>query len=249
LIVAARPAMATPTTVQRETVRLAAILETVLRALIIRLLRRLWRRSAAGDEGRQALMPVALLRARLIALLVRLTIALLARLIILIVARRERLCALRQIGLRLTRRVRRLERLVLVVAFLESLFLTRLELLVVAAAFLTRLEVWILLPELLLRGGDQAEIMFGVLEIVFRCDRITGRLRVACELQIFLGDVIGGAANLYVGTVRFINPSQGILIAAVVIVLTAPPTHTLVVVMLLTVSHGLLFDNSDWRRL
>src|SRR5882724_10114784 len=65
--------------------------------------------------------------------------------------------------------------------------------------------------------------------------------------------MIGGAADLHVGPVGFINPSQGVVIAAIVVVivvvLIAAPTHALVVVMLLTVSHGLLFDNSNWRRL
>src|SRR5262245_61302688 len=149
LIVAARTAMAPPPAMQREAIGLAAILETVRPALLVRRLGRL--RRAAGDEGRKASFMAVVLRPRL-ALLVRLPVALLALLIVLVLARRERLRVLRQIGLRLTGCVGRLERLVLVVALLEPFFRTRLELLVVAA-FLARLEIRILLPELLLRGG------------------------------------------------------------------------------------------------
>jgi hypothetical protein len=39
------------------------------------------------------------------------------------------------------------------------------------------------------------------------------------------------------------------VVAAIVVVLIAAPAHALAVVMLLTVSHGLMFDNSVSRRL
>ena len=133
-------------------------------------------------------------------------------------------------------------------AVLEILVLARLELLVVAAAFGTRLEVRIVLAELLLRRRDQAEIMFGVLEIIFRRDRIAGGLGVTRELEILLRDVIGRSADLHVGPVGFIDPCQRVvaatIIIVVVIVVVVAPTHALVVMMLLTVSHGLLFNNS-----
>ena len=51
------------------------------------------------------------------------------------------------------------------------------------------MEVRVALAELLLRRRDQAEIMLGVLIIVFRRHRIAGGLRVARELDVFLGDV------------------------------------------------------------
>src|SRR5581483_274660 len=180
-----RPAMAPAPPVQRETIRLAAILvavRSVLAGRIMRLLGRL-RRSATRDEGRQAFMGafavLVLLRARLVPLFLRLAIALLARLIILIVvARREWLRVLRQIRLRLADGVRRLERLHAVVfAVLELALGARLlELLLIAAAFRARLEIRILLAELLLRGSDQAEIVLGMLQIIFRRNRIAGGL-------------------------------------------------------------------------
>jgi len=227
--------MATTATMQRETIRLAAtILVTVLA------LRRGRLRCAASDEGGQAgplVAGLALLGARLLGLL----FALFARLII--VALHEGLRILRQIRLRLARAEGLPEGLAVLVTVLELLVRAGLELLIVAT-LRTRLEIRVLLTELLLRGCDQAEIMFGVLEIIFSRDRISGRLGIACKLEIFVGDVIGRSANLHIRAIRLINARERILIAPVVLLITAP-AHTLVVVMmLLTVSHGLLFNDS-----
>jgi hypothetical protein len=175
----------------------------------------------------------------------------LARLIGLVVALHERLRIRRQIGLRLASSEGLLgEGLRLLLALLEILVLTRLELLVVAGLG-ARLEVRVVLPELLLRGSDQAEIVLGMLEIVFGRDRIAGGLGVTRQLQIFLRHVIGRSADLHVGAVRFIHPRQRVVTAAVVIVVVVivAPAHALVVMMLLTVSHGSLFNNSRLRRI
>ena len=134
-------------------------------------------------------------------------------------------------------------------AVLEVVLVARLELLVVAAAALgaLRLEVRVLLAELFVRRRDQAEIMLGMLEIIFRRNRVARGLRVARELKIFFRDVVRGSADLHIRAVGFVNPCQGIVAAPVVIVVVivvVAPTHALVVVMLLTVSHGLLFNNS-----
>jgi hypothetical protein len=127
-------------------------------------------------------------------------------------------------------------------------------LLVVAPALGTlRLEVRVVLPELLLRRRDQAEVVLRVLKVVFGRDRIAGRMGVARKLKIFLGDMIGCAANLHVGAVGFINPRQRIMISAVIvivvviIIVVVAPAHALVVIvmLMLTVSHGLLFNNSQ----
>lgn len=79
-----------------------------------------------------------------------------------------------------------------------------------------------------LGGGDQAEIMFGMLEIILRHDRIARRLGITCELEIFLGHMMGGAANFHIGAVRLIGPRERIRPLAVV-----ATAHTLV----LTWSH------------
>jgi hypothetical protein len=90
----------------------------------------------------------------------------------------------------------------------------------------------LVLAELLLHRSDQAEVVFGVLVVVFRRNRIAGRLRVTGELDVLFCHMIGRAADLHVRAVRFINACERILTFAV---LAAPP-HTLV----LTVSHGVL---------
>ena len=51
------------------------------------------------------------------------------------------------------------------------------------------LEIRLRLTKLFLGGGDQAEVMLGVLIIIFRCDRVAGTLRVARELKIFFRDM------------------------------------------------------------
>ena len=118
------------------------------------------------------------------------------------------------------------------------------EAVIVAFAFIRRRHVVVgarlllvlrlVLPELLLRGRDQAEIMLGVLIVVLGGDRIAGRARIARELDIFFGDVGGGAADLDVGSVGFVNPGQRILATPVVVIVVIPVAHPLLV---LTVSH------------
>jgi hypothetical protein len=78
----------------------------------------------------------------------------------------------------------------------------------------------------LLSRSDQPKIMFGVLEITLCHDRIAGRLRVTCQLQIFLADVVGGSTNLHIGAARFIGPRKRVwsLSAAAVV---GAATHTL----------------------
>jgi hypothetical protein len=69
--------------------------------------------------------------------------------------------------------------------------------------------------------------VFGVLKIAFARDRIAGGLRVARELKVFLGDVVGGSPDLYVRTVGFVHACQRIMAAAIA------PAHALV----LSISH------------
>ena len=164
---------------QREAVGLVLVA-----VLPLRLLRRLCLRRAAGNEGRQRIdiARLGLLRARLGLLRARLmtevllTVALLARLIGLRVALDEGLRVRRNEGLRLARAEGLIggERLAVILAFFELLVTALLDMLVVSAAAFRprRLEVRILLAELLVRRRDQPEIMFGVLEIVFGRNRV-----------------------------------------------------------------------------
>ena len=105
---------------------------------------------------------------------------------------------------------------------------------VVGAAHLTGLLLLVIRltrPELLLRRGDEAEIVLGMLIIIFRRDRIARALRIARKLDIFFRDLRSGAANLHVRPIRLIDAGQWILAFAVLVVTPSP--HPLV-----TVSHG-----------
>ena len=196
--------------------------ESLARALalivaILAAVRRRLRLPAAGDERRQAVALGALSGGRL---RIRLLLRLILGAALLLVARRKGLRVARQIGLTLSlRRLRRVARLVLaherlvVVAVVE----------IVAAGLAGRrllalLVIGVLLAELLLRGGDQAEIMFGVLVVVLGRHRIAGALRITRELDVFFRDVRGRASDLHVGSVRLIDPRQRVLALAVTIV-------------------------------
>jgi len=190
----ARPAMAPAPAMQREAIRrtviaiLAALIVLPIRAVRpirplgpLPLLRRRLR-LAAGDEGRQpfdvfvvgrleVLLPRLvmrlLLRLRiLLRLLVRLLVVLWLRLLRLLVLLRLLLALI--IGLLLRReRLAAHGRLVIIAVVKRVVG-------VIAALLrlLLLIERRLGLPKVFLRGGDQAEIMFGVLVVVFCRDRI-----------------------------------------------------------------------------
>jgi hypothetical protein len=186
-----------------------------------------------------------LLLARLvIALLTRLMLTLFTRLIGLLFARltrREGWLRLLLLGwLLLRRRKTRLcaeirEVLALVVAI------------VVRRHLVLGARLRLVLAKLLLRGGDQPEIMFGVLVVILGSDGIAGGARIARKLHVFLGDVRGGAADLDIGAIRFEHPCHRVLATPIIIVVITivaavtavviPVTHPLVVIVVLTVSH------------
>jgi len=166
----------------------------------------LLRLTTAGDERRQAADLLSALATLIRLLLIRLRLMLRAVLHLLI-ARRERLGIARQIRLllRFTRSVARLvlahEGLTVVVIAVKSL----VGVLLAGGALLLLLRllviIWILLTELFLRGGNQAEIVLGMLVVVLGRNRIARTLRVARELDIFFRYMRSGAANFDVGTV------------------------------------------------
>jgi hypothetical protein len=107
-----------------------------------------------------------------------------------------------------------------------------------AAATGLLLEIRLRLAKLFLRGGDQAEIMLGVLIIIFAGNRIAGALRVAGELEIFFGNVGRCSPDFYVLPVGFVHSRQRILMMMMATTFaTIATAHAFV----LTVSHGLLF--------
>jgi hypothetical protein len=96
------------------------------------------------------------------------------------------------------------------------------------------LIIGLALAKLFLGGGDQAEIVLGVLLIVFGRHGIAGTLRIACKLEILFRDMGCRSADFHVRSVGLVHARQRILVVATFAVTTA---HSLVV---LTVSHDLL---------
>jgi hypothetical protein len=92
-----------------------------------------------------------------------------------------------------------------------------------------------------LRGGDQAEIMLGVLVVVFGRDRIAGALRVAGQLKVFLCNVRCIASDLQVRSVGLVHARQWILVMVMMMTTTAFTAVATPHALILTVSHDLLF--------
>src|SRR5260370_18426325 len=112
--------------------------------------------------------------------------------------------------------------------------------------FILGARLRLVLTELFLGGGDQAEIMLGMLIVILGGYRIAGAARVPRQLHVLFRDVGCGTADLAVGSVGLEHPGHRVLAAPVIIVviIVVPVTHPLVVV--LTVSHFLpLFQPSS----
>jgi hypothetical protein len=265
----ARPAMTPAPAMQREAIRrtVIAILAALLPIRAVRpirplgplpLLRRRLR-LAAGDEGRQpfdvfvvgrlevllpGLVMRLLLRLRiLLRLLVRLLVVLWLRLLRLLVLLRLLLALI--IGLLLRReRLAAHGRLVIIAV------VKRVVGVIAALLRLLLIERRLGLPKVFLRGGDQAEIMLGVLVVVFCRDRIAGALRIAGQLQVFLGNVRCITPDLQVRSIGLVHARQWILVM-VMMMTTAATTFTAVATphaLVLTVSHDLLFRQPRLRR-
>lgn len=197
--VVARSAAAMPPAppVQRKAILLSVIaVRAVLpRRPVVAGLRRLMLRLSAGDERWQAVdvalvFRIRLLRPRLklllmlLRLMVLLIVMLLARIVRLRLARGERLAA--DMGL-LT--------IAVVVTVIGRAHLAGRLLLVIGLT----------LPELLLRRSDEAEIVLGVLIIIFRCNRVPGALRVTGKLKVLFGDMGRRTANFYVRPIGLVH--------------------------------------------
>ena len=83
-----------------------------------------------------------------------------------------------------------------------------------------------------LRGCNQSEIMFGMLQIILRRDGISPRMSVSRELEVFFRDVMGVSAYFDVRPIRFIGSRQRIRAPPIV---CRPAAHPLI----LTWSHAI----------
>jgi hypothetical protein len=203
--VAATTAM-TPAPAMSEAVLTAVALLIAIRPGIL-----LLRLSTAGNEcGQTADLLSTFMSALawlLLAWLLLVWLRLMLRAIVyLLVARRKWLCIAGQIRLllRFTRTVAWFvlahERLGVVVVAIKAL-VGSLLLAARRALLWLLIVVRVLLAELLLRCGDKAEIMFGMLVVILGGHRIAGSLRVTRKLDIFFRDMRSGAADFDVGTV------------------------------------------------
>jgi hypothetical protein len=267
----ARPAMSPAAAMQREAIRRAVV--AVLARLIVLAIRaarpigplgrlpllRRRLRLAAGDEGRQpfdvfvigrlkALVPGLVVLLRWLRLLMRLLVLL--RLLVVLRLLMVRLLVLlrllllaRIVGLLLWRERLAADRRLVIVAVVKRVI-------GVDAALLRLLliERRLGLPQVFLRGGYQAEIMLGVLVVVFGRDRIAGALRVAGQLKVFLGNVRCIASDLQVRSVGLVHARQWILVMVMMMTTTAFTAVATPHALILTVSHDLLFRQPRLRR-
>jgi len=187
--------------VQRKAILLSVI---AVRAVVlpmrsaIAVLRLLLLRLTAGDERGQAIDVTLIFRSRMLGprlemLLLLMLLRLIMLLIVMLLARMIRLRL--AWGERLAADVRLLA-IAVVVALIGPAHLAGLLLLIVGLT----------LAELLLRRGDDAEIVLGMLIVILGRNWIAGALRVTSELKVLFGDVGGGSADFYVWPVRFIRP-------------------------------------------
>jgi len=89
---------------------------------------------------------------------------------------------------------------------------------------------------------DQPEIVLGVLVVVLGRDRIAGGAGVAGELDVFLGNMRSGTADLDIGAVGFEHPGHRVLAAPVVVVVIAAVIPIAQPLVVLPVSHVLPFQ-------
>lgn len=194
--VTAASAVTAPASMHTKSVLAAvALVVTILRGILLWL-------TVAGNKCRQAanVLPASLVR------LMRLLLVLRA-IVYLLVARRKRLGVAREIRLLLgfARAVARFvlahERLTVIIIAVEAFVVALLVLSAGRSLLRLLIVVGVLLAELFLRGGDETEIMFGVLVVILSGNGIAGALRVARELNIFFRNVRSRAADLNVRAV------------------------------------------------
>src|SRR5204863_5266916 len=70
-----------------------------------------------------------------------------------------------------------------------------------------------------LRGGNDAIVVLGVLEVVLRHHTVAGALRITGQSGVFFGDLLSRSADLHVRAVALVVARQGIWPLAVVVVI------------------------------
>ena len=114
---------------------------------------------------------------------------------------------------------------------------------------LTAHPIVLSLRHLLAVGEDDAVVVLGVLEIIFRENGVTGRQRIAGERQILIRNRLRRSGDFSVGTVAVVGARERVLdlagvVVAVIGVVTAPAATA---AMLLSLPHLLLVSLSSLR--
>ena len=215
---------------QREAVRTVIAVRPIAAALAVRTvaalaplapLRLVLLRLTAGNERRQPLdvaimllrrlllrALLKVLRLRLMMLLMRLMLLLRLVLLMRLVVRLMAFTRIKRLRLTRGERLAAHGRLIVIAVIIAIVGGITAHI----ARLLLLLIIGLALPKLFLRSRDQTEIMFGVLIIIFGGDRVSRALRVAGELEIFFGNVRGGAPDFYVLPVGFVDARQWILV-------------------------------------
>lgn len=159
-------------------------------------------RLRSGDEGGQAIDAATVRRRRLRLLILRLValalLAMFARLVLMLLFARLILLMVALAGVAGER--------LLLVRHESRLLAEARKTLILLAIFRDHVDIRpgllrLILAELLLGCRNEAEVMFGVLIVVLRRDRVARALRIARKLDVFFCNVRGGAPDLYVGAV------------------------------------------------
>ena len=90
-----------------------------------------------------------------------------------------------------------------------------------ADALAVAVHIAALLLQLVAIGHDDAVVVLGVLQIVLGEHRVAGRLRVASERQVFLGNMCRSAPDFHVGTIGFETARKRILALSIPVVIVA----------------------------
>jgi hypothetical protein len=104
---------------------------------------------------------------------------------------------------------------VIALAAADCRLIAAVEIAVLLLRRIARLDLWTL------HGAEDAEIVLCVLKIVFSLDAIAARRSVAREGEIFVVDLLGGAANADVGAVRIERPVRIDALPAALMVVAA----------------------------
>ena len=91
-----------------------------------------------------------------------------------------------------------------------------------------------------LSAGDDTVIVLGMLQIIFCHNPVAGALRIARELSVFLGYVLGSTSDFNIRTRTVIASGQGIRPLAVVVIIVVTVVIVVVIIVIVTPAAALV---------